>query len=144
MHAKNFQEPKGDTIWTKHQEDQRVTRRCEKPKSCPNYIRESIQHKIDSKVHQVNKANTNEHKWTLKHTCPMTYLILRIESKIKKRDSHSPKESKVPTNKPNSPLFYDGTLSTKNKKICLPTITNTNWNKSHEYVIENIGELPQD
>jgi hypothetical protein len=75
MHAKNFQEPKGDTIWTKHQEHQRVTRRCEKPKSCPNYIKESIQHKIDSKVHQVNKANTNEHKESLKDTCPKTDLI---------------------------------------------------------------------
>jgi hypothetical protein len=30
---------------------------------------------------------------------------LRKESKNKKRDSHSPKESKVSTNKPNSPLF---------------------------------------
>jgi hypothetical protein len=65
----------------------------------------------------VNKANANEHKESLKHTCPKTYLILRIHSKNKKRDSHSPKESKVPTNKPNSPLFYDGTLSTKKKRF---------------------------
>jgi hypothetical protein len=53
----------------------------------------------------VNKANANEHKGSLKHTCPMTYLILKIYRKIKKRDSPSPKESKVPTDKPNSPLF---------------------------------------
>jgi hypothetical protein len=32
MHAKYFQEPKGDTIWTKHQEDQEVAQRCEKLK----------------------------------------------------------------------------------------------------------------
>jgi hypothetical protein len=31
MHAKYFQEPKGDTICTKHQEDQEVTQRCENP-----------------------------------------------------------------------------------------------------------------
>jgi hypothetical protein len=54
--------------------------------------------------HQVNNANTNEHKGSLKYTCSMTYLILRY-NKIKKRDSHSPKERKYPTNKPNSPLF---------------------------------------
>ena len=29
---------------------------------CPNYIKESNQHKIDSKVHQVNNAKANEHK----------------------------------------------------------------------------------
>jgi hypothetical protein len=44
----------------------------------PNYIKESTQHKIDSKVYQVNKANAKELKGSLKHTCPMTYLILRI------------------------------------------------------------------
>jgi hypothetical protein len=32
MHDKYFQEPKGDTIWTKHQEDQRVTQGRENPK----------------------------------------------------------------------------------------------------------------
>jgi hypothetical protein len=32
MHAKYFQEPKGDTIWTKRQEDQRVTQGHENPK----------------------------------------------------------------------------------------------------------------
>jgi hypothetical protein len=32
MHAKYFQEPKGATIWTKHQEDQEVTQSCENPK----------------------------------------------------------------------------------------------------------------
>jgi hypothetical protein len=96
---------KRDTIWTKHQEDQEVTQRCEELKVVQNYIKESTQHKIESKVHQVNKANANEHKGSLKYTCLMTYLILRIESKIKKTESHSPKETKVPTNKPNSPLF---------------------------------------
>jgi hypothetical protein len=77
MHAQEFQEPK-DIIWTKHQEDQEVTQRCEEIKVVQNYIKESTQHKIDSKVHQVNKANTNEHKVSLKYTCPMTSLILRI------------------------------------------------------------------
>jgi hypothetical protein len=33
-----------------------------KTKSFPNYIRESNQHKIGSKVQQVNKAKANEHK----------------------------------------------------------------------------------
>jgi hypothetical protein len=32
MHAKYFEEPKGDTIWMKHQEDQRLTQRRENPK----------------------------------------------------------------------------------------------------------------
>jgi hypothetical protein len=64
----------------------------------------------------VNKANANEHKGSLKHTCPMNHLILRIKSKIKKRDSHSPKESKVQTNK-TLHSFYDGTLSTKKKRF---------------------------
>jgi hypothetical protein len=31
-------------------------------KGWPNYIHESNQHKIDSKVHQVNNAKSNEHK----------------------------------------------------------------------------------
>jgi hypothetical protein len=33
-----------------------------KTKSCPNCIKESNQHKIDSRVQQVNKAKANEHK----------------------------------------------------------------------------------
>jgi hypothetical protein len=49
MHAQDFQEPKGDTIWTIHQEEPEVTQRCEKTKSCPNYLKEANQHKIDSK-----------------------------------------------------------------------------------------------
>jgi hypothetical protein len=32
MHDKYFQEPKGDTIWTKHQEYQEVAQRSEKLK----------------------------------------------------------------------------------------------------------------
>jgi hypothetical protein len=31
-------------------------------KGCPNYIKESNQHKIDSKVQLVNQAKSNEHK----------------------------------------------------------------------------------
>jgi hypothetical protein len=62
MHAQDFQEPKGDTIWTKNQEEQASTQNCEATKGCPNYIKESNQHKIDSKVHQVNNTNANEHK----------------------------------------------------------------------------------
>jgi hypothetical protein len=62
MHAQDFQEPKGNTIWTKHQKEQASTQNCEAKKGCPNYIKESNQHKIDSKVHQVNKSKANEHK----------------------------------------------------------------------------------
>jgi hypothetical protein len=36
--------------------------KCEVTKGCPNYFKESNHHKIDSKVHQVNKAKANEHK----------------------------------------------------------------------------------
>jgi hypothetical protein len=32
MHAQDFQEPKGDIIWPKHQKGQEVTQRCEKLK----------------------------------------------------------------------------------------------------------------
>ena len=53
---------KGDTIWTKHQEGQASTQNCEATKGCPNYIKESNQHKIDSKVQLVNQAKANEHK----------------------------------------------------------------------------------
>jgi hypothetical protein len=62
MHAQDFQEPKVDIIWTKHQEEQAITQNREATKGCLNYIKESNQHKIDSKVHQVNNAKTNEHK----------------------------------------------------------------------------------
>jgi hypothetical protein len=62
MHAQDFQEPKGDKFWTKHQEEQASIQNCEATKGCPNYIKESTQHKIDSKVHQVNNAKANEHK----------------------------------------------------------------------------------
>jgi hypothetical protein len=55
-----------------------------KTKSYPNYIKEFNQHKIDSKVQQVNKAKANEHKRYLKHTCSKTYLILR--EKITRND----------------------------------------------------------
>jgi hypothetical protein len=50
-------------------------------KSCPNYIKEANQHKIDSKVQQVSKAKGNEHKGKLKNTCSKPYLILRVRNK---------------------------------------------------------------
>jgi hypothetical protein len=62
MHAQDFQDPKEIQFGQKHQEHQEVTQRCEELKVIQKYIKESTQHKIDSKVHQVNKANTNEHK----------------------------------------------------------------------------------
>ena len=40
MHAQNFQEPKGDTIWTRHQENQDDTLKCDTIKGCPNYIKD--------------------------------------------------------------------------------------------------------
>jgi hypothetical protein len=46
---------------TKHQKEEK-SHKGVKNKSCPNYIKESNQHKIDSKVQQVNKAKANEHK----------------------------------------------------------------------------------
>jgi hypothetical protein len=53
---------KRDIIWTKFQVKQESTQKCEAIKGYPNYIKESNQHKIDSKVHQVNKSKANEHK----------------------------------------------------------------------------------
>jgi hypothetical protein len=53
---------KRDTIWTIFQVKQESTQQCEATKGYPNYIKESNQHKIDSKVHQVNIAKSNEHK----------------------------------------------------------------------------------
>ena len=41
MHAQDFQEPKGDIIWTKHQEKPRMQTKGVTPKDCPNYIKES-------------------------------------------------------------------------------------------------------
>ena len=61
MHAQDFQEPKGDTIWTKHQANQEGTQRCD-TEGCPNYIKEPNQHMIDSKVQHKNFMKTNEHK----------------------------------------------------------------------------------
>ena len=54
MHAQDFQEPKEDTIWTKHQIKHDDTWKCDMSKDCPNHIKESNQHKIDSKVQQMN------------------------------------------------------------------------------------------
>jgi hypothetical protein len=53
---------KRDTIWTKFQVKQESTQKCEATIGYPNYIKESNQHKIDFKVHQVNKGKSNEHK----------------------------------------------------------------------------------
>ena len=46
MHAQDLQEPNGDTIWTKHQENQEGTQKCDMKKNCPNYIKEPNQHMI--------------------------------------------------------------------------------------------------
>jgi hypothetical protein len=40
MHAKDFQEPKGDTIWKKHHKKHEDTQKCHMTKGCPNYIKE--------------------------------------------------------------------------------------------------------
>ena len=40
MHAQDFEETRGDTIWTKHQESQERTQKGVTPKDCPNYIEE--------------------------------------------------------------------------------------------------------
>jgi hypothetical protein len=115
MHAKYFQEPKGDTIWTTKKT--KKSHEGVKPKSCPNYIKESIQHKIESKVHQVNKANVNEHKGSLKHTCSMTYLILRNRTKSQKEIAILPKRARFQQINQTLHSFYDGTLSTKKKRF---------------------------
>ena len=52
MHAQDFQEPNEDIIWTKHQENQEGTPKCDTTKGCPNYIKEPIQRMID---HQTNQ-----------------------------------------------------------------------------------------
>ena len=43
MHAQYFQEPNEDIIWTRHAPNK------SRDNGCPNYIKESNQHKIDSK-----------------------------------------------------------------------------------------------
>jgi hypothetical protein len=62
MHAQDFQEPNEDIIWTKHQENQEGTPKCDTTKGYPNYIKEPNQHMIDSKVQHKNYIKTNEHK----------------------------------------------------------------------------------
>jgi hypothetical protein len=42
---------KRDTIWTKIQVKKEITQKCEATKGYLNYIKESDQHKVDSKVH---------------------------------------------------------------------------------------------
>ena len=41
MHAQDLHEPKGDTIWTKHQVNQEDTQVWQN-KGCPNYIKTQI------------------------------------------------------------------------------------------------------
>ena len=62
MHAQDFQEPKGDIIWTKHQVNQEGTQKCDTEKVVQIYIKEPNQHMIDSKVQHKNYIKTNEHK----------------------------------------------------------------------------------
>ena len=44
------------TIWTKHQLNQEGAKKCDKKNGSPKYIKDSNQHKIESKVQRVNKA----------------------------------------------------------------------------------------
>ena len=62
MHAQDFQEPKGDIIWTKHQANQEGTQKCDTPKGYPNYIEEPNQHMIDRRVQHKNSIKTNKHE----------------------------------------------------------------------------------
>ena len=54
MHAQDFQEPKIDTIWTKYQEKQEGTPKCDTTKGYPNYIKDPSQNMIYNKVQQKN------------------------------------------------------------------------------------------
>ena len=45
----DFQEPNGYMTWTKHKIHQDDTQKCDMSKGYPNHIKESNQHKIDSK-----------------------------------------------------------------------------------------------
>ena len=49
-------------IQKKHQANQEGTSKCDTTKGYPNYIKESNQHMIDSKVQHKNSTKTNEHK----------------------------------------------------------------------------------
>ena len=62
MHAQDFQEPKGDTIWTKRQEIQERTQKVWHQRIVQIISKNQINTKIDSKVQQMNKAKTNDHK----------------------------------------------------------------------------------
>ena len=50
----DFQEPNGDVTWIKHKIQQDDTQKCDMSKGCPIHIQESNQHKIDSKVQQID------------------------------------------------------------------------------------------
>ena len=63
MHAQDFQEPKGDTIWTKHQESQERTQKVWHQRIVQIISKNQINTKIDSKVQQVNKAKAHEQKY---------------------------------------------------------------------------------
>ena len=39
-----------EIYWTKHQENQEGTQKCDAPKGYPNYIKEPNQHMIDRRV----------------------------------------------------------------------------------------------
>jgi hypothetical protein len=41
MHAHDFQEPKGDVIWTNNQINRECTQMCDTIQGCPNYTEES-------------------------------------------------------------------------------------------------------
>ena len=57
MHAQDFQEPKGDIIWTKHQESQERTQKVWRQRIVQITSKNQINTKIDSKDQWVSKQN---------------------------------------------------------------------------------------
>ena len=92
MHAQDFQEPKGDTIWTKHQESQERTQKVWHQRIVQIISKNQINTKIDSKVQQVNKAKEmsikdklNTHAQDLSHS-------KKVKQKTRNEITNSPKE----------------------------------------------------
>jgi hypothetical protein len=75
-----------------------------KTKSCPNYIKESNQQKIGSKVQQVNKSKANEHKITKRHMLK-DISHFKIEKQITRNKISNSQREQGSNNKPNSPHF---------------------------------------
>ena len=61
MYAQDFQEPKGDIIWTKHQENQEGTPKCGTTKVIQIISKNQINTWF-SKVQHKNYIKTNEHR----------------------------------------------------------------------------------